>query len=61
MDEEAAESEALALRLAPAAPAGERDAAPPTVELRLLGETPPPGEAPPADGEHADEPREERP
>ncbi len=60
VDEEAAESEALALRLAPAAPAGERDAAPPTVELRLLGETPP-GEAPPADGEHADEPREERP
>lgn len=61
VDEEAAESEALALRLAPAAPAGGRDAPPPTVELRLLGETPSPDEAPPADGEPVDEPREERP
>lgn len=56
VDEEAAESEALALRLAPVPSAPERGSAPPTVELRLLGDAPSPPEAAPAGEEQPDLP-----
>jgi len=56
VEEEAAEGEALALRLAPILPATQSAPLPAPVELRLLGEVPRP-----ADDERHGRPNEERP